>query len=285
MNTHKLTSQVLPFIAIRSLASGLLSLKTRTRLLPQNNPIRTIARIWQLSLFAFLFQVSLFNVNVQAQRRKPPSGGRLAVVVDERLAALRSTPQLTGQLLRRLGRGRLVAVRGVKRSPDGVVFFLVNVTTRTHGWIQREAVVSASRKGDEQKLIGLIKGSADFDRIARARIFLDWFSRSPFRAEALLLLGDTAEATAVRLSLDASRRINESEIRAGDAPVFSYFLNYSGLDRYNRQGVRFIFVSSTKRFHYEGAAWREILRRYPRTSQAIEAQKRLVELAAAVPEQ
>ena len=284
MITHKLTFQVLSFTDAGVLASGLLSFKTRTRSLKQHIPIGTIARAWQLLVFAFLFQASLFPVNTQAQRRRPPAGGRLAVVVDERLSALRSTPQLSGKLLRRLGRGRLVAIRGIRRSDDGIFFFLVNVTSRTHGWIQREAIVSASHQGDEQRLLGLIKGSTEFDRIARARIFLDLFPRSSMRSEVLLMFGDAAEEAAARLSRDASRRINEGQIGA-DAPVISYFLNYSGLDRYNRQGVRFIFGCSTKRFHYDGASWREIVRRYPKTSEATEAQKRLAELAALVPEQ
>ena len=259
MKTHKRTFQVLAF----------------------TDP-RAIARAWQSLVFVFLFQASLFPVNTQAQRRRPPTGGRLAVVVDERLSTLRSTPQLSGKLLRRLGRGRLVAIRGIKRSQDGIVFFLVNVTARTHGWIQREAVVSSSFQADEQRLLGLIKGSAEFDRIARARIFLDMFPRSSLRPEVLLRLGDAAEEAATRLSRDASRRINEGEVRLLAAPVFSYFLNYSGLDRYNRQGVGFIFASSTKRFHYDGTSWREIVRRYPKTPEAAEARKRLGELAAVV---
>src|SRR5688572_12472476 len=87
-----------------------------------------------------------------AQKRKPPTGGRLAIVVDERLAALRATPQLNGRLVQRLRRGRFVAIRAAKKSPDGLTFFLVNVTSRTHGWIQREALVSVSGAGDDQKL-------------------------------------------------------------------------------------------------------------------------------------
>jgi len=241
---------------------------------------RATKKRWSPWLLTFLLlHASFFQVD--AQRRRPPSGGRLAVVVDERLSTLRSTPQLSGKLLRRLGRGRLVAIRGMKRSQDGIVFFLVNVTARTHGWIQREAVVSPSQ-ADEQRLFSLINGSAEFDRIARARIFLDMFPRSSLRAEVLLMFGDAAEDAAARLSRDASRRINEGEIRSLDAPVFSYFLNYSGLDRYNRQGVGFIFASSTKRFHYDGTSWREIVRRYPKTPEATEARKRLVELAAVV---
>ncbi len=212
------------------------------------------------------------QIFVVAQQRKPPAGGRLAVVVDERLAALRAVPQLSGRLVRRLGRGRLVAVRSVKTSSDGIIFFLVNVTSRTHGWIQREAVASPSRAGDDQRLLRLIKASDGFDRIARVRIFLDNFPRSPLRLEVLLLLGDTAEEVAAKLSTDAARRLKEG---LGDAPEFSYYLNYTGLDRYNRQRVGFVFDKSTKRFHYDGAAWRELIRRYPRSSEADEAKKRL----------
>ena len=152
------------------------------------------------------------QIIVLAQKRKPPSGGRLAIVVDERLAALRATPELNGRLVRRLGRGRLVAVRSMKTSSDGIVFFLVNVTSRTHGWIQREAVASTSRAGDDQRLLRLLKASSGFDRIARARIFLDHFPRSPLRPEVLLLLGDTAEEVATKLSTDAARRIRLRQI-------------------------------------------------------------------------
>ncbi|HEY4425984.1 MAG TPA: hypothetical protein VGN10_17370 [Pyrinomonadaceae bacterium] len=216
-------------------------------------------------LFILFLQITGFA------QKKPPSGGRLAVVVDERLAALRATPQLNGKLVRRLSRGRLVAVRSVKTGADGITFVLVNVTRRTHGWIQRDAVASASRSGDDRRLLTLIQRSDGFDRIARARIFLDHFPRSPVRPEVLLLLGDTAESLAEKLSLEASRRLKDP----GDAPQFSYYLNYTGLDRYNRQGVRFVFDQISKRFHYDGAAWRELIRHYPRSTAALDARKRL----------
>jgi len=217
-------------------------------------------------LFLLFLQVTGFA------QKKPPSGGRLAVVVDERLAALRATPQLNGKLVRRLSRGRLVAVRSFKSSADGITFLLVNVSSRTHGWIQRDAVVSPSRSGDDRRLLTLIQSSNGFDRIARARIFLDHFPRSPLRPEVLLLLGDTAESVAEKLSRDAARRLKQDP---GDAPEFTYYLNYTGLDRYNRQRVGFIFNKTTKRFHYDGAAWRELIRVYPRSSAASEARKRL----------
>jgi hypothetical protein len=220
--------------------------------------------------FCLLF-LTLFEPTNLAQSRKPPAGGRLAVVVDERLAALRATPQLNGKLVRRLGRGRLVAVRSVKTSADGIAFFFVNVSSRTHGWIQREAVVSPSRAGDDRKLLSLIERSQGFDRIARARIFVDYFARSSLRPEVLLLLGDAAEEVAAKLSTDAVRRLDD----LGDAPEFSYYLNYSGLDRYNRQRIGFVFDRASKRYHYDGAAWRELIRRYSKTPQAAEAKKRL----------
>ena len=214
----------------------------------------------------------LFSQGLTIAQRKPPTGGRLAIVVEERLAALRATPQLNGRLVRRLGRGRMVAIRSAKTSADGITFFLVNVTTRTHGWIQREAVASPTRAGDDQRLWRLIERSQGFDRISRARIFLDHFTRSPLRPEVLLLLGDTAEETAKQLSTDAARRLKDDP---GEAPEFSYYLNYTALDRYNRQRVGFIFDQLTKRFHYDGAAWRELIRRYPRSSASSEARKRL----------
>lgn len=209
---------------------------------------------------------------IYAQKRKPPAGGRTAVVVDERLAALRATPQLNGKLVRRLTRGRLVAIRAAKTTAEGVTFLLVNVSTRTHGWIQREAVASPSRSGDDERLWRLIEGSQGFDQIARARIFLDHFTRSPLRPKVLLLLGDSAENLAVKLSKDAARKLNKTD---GDAPEFTYYMNHTGLDRYNRQGVRFVFNQQTKRFHYDGAAWRELIRRYPKSPEADEATKRL----------
>ncbi|MGH9930560.1 MAG: hypothetical protein ACREA9_15215 [Pyrinomonadaceae bacterium] len=208
-------------------------------------------------------------------KRRPPAGGRVAVVVDERLSALRATPELSGMLLRRMGRGALVAVKGERRSRDGVVFYRVNVTGRTSGWIQRDAVVSSARPGDDARLLRLIKASEDFDRIARARIFLDTFAGSEFRPEVLLIYSQTAEDIAGRLSREAVRRLDENEMNAGGAPPHSYFLNYNGLDRYNRQGVTFVFDAREKRLRYDGEGWRELVHRYPRSPEAAEARKRL----------
>ncbi len=216
----------------------------------------------------------LHSINLVSAKQRTPTGGRIAVVVDERLSALRETPELNGKLVRRIGRGRLVAIRGSRVSDDGVVFYQVNVTSRTRGWIQREALVSASRPDDALRLLSLIKASYEFDRIVRARIFLDLFPRSALRSEVLLLLGDAAEESSAELSRLASRRIPTV---SGDLEM-SYYLNYTGLDRYNRQRIRFVFDRKTRRLRYDGAAWREIVRRFPNSPEATEARKQLLKL-------
>jgi hypothetical protein len=223
----------------------------------------------KLSLTVFLL---LTSINSFAQHRKPPTGGKPAVVVDEALSALRETPDLRGKLIRRLGRGRLVAIRSLKTSRDGIVFCLVNVTNRTHGWIQREALVAGWRVGDDVRLLTLVERSADFDRIVRARIFLNTFVRSPLRPAVLLLIGDAAEEASEKLTRDAGRRAGPG------APLRSYFLNYSGLDRYNRQGIGFIFDEKTKRLHYDGAAWRELVSRHRSSKEASQVRARLANL-------
>jgi hypothetical protein len=229
-------------------------------------------------LFVIFLIVVAFVGTGDAKKRQPP-GGRLGIVVDERLSALRATPELSGVLLRRISRGNLVAITAAKTSREGVVFYKVNVSRRVSGWVQRDAVVAPSRMGDDARLVRLIKASEDFDLVARARIFLDYFRLSALRPEVLMIYSLAAEEVAGRLSHDARRRLDESEMVAGGAPVFSYFLNYSGLDRYNRQGVTFVFDSGQKTFRYDGEGWRELVHRYPNSPQSTEARRRLAKAA------
>jgi hypothetical protein len=235
--------------------------------------------LWLVALACLLLFVA--DAYPQRKRRAPPAGGQQAFVVDERLAALRDEAKLTARLVQRLSRGRAVSITGARRGGgDGLNFYRVAVTRRTRGWLPSESVVSPTRAGDDERLLRLIRGSEDFARIARARIFLEHFPRSPLRPIVLLLYGDEAEAAAAKLSRDAARRLDEREMAAGGAPLESYFLNFNELDRYNKQGITFVFERAAKRFHYDGASWREILRRYPQSVEATEARKRLAALAA-----
>jgi hypothetical protein len=239
-----------------------------------------LTKLLFISLCVCLLILSFTDAYAQQKRRARVVGGAQAIVVDERLAALRDEARLTARLVQRLGRGRAVSITGARRAGDGVNFYRVAVTRRTRGWLPAESVASPSRAGDDEKLLRLIRGSEDFDRIARARIFLDNFTRSPLRPAVLLLFGDECEQAAMKLSRDAARRLDEREMAAGGAPFESYFLNFNELDRYNRQGVTFVFDRAAKRFHYDGATWREIVRRYPRSPEAAEARKRLAALDA-----
>ncbi len=234
-------------------------------------------RLTSLLILPLIF--TTFITNASAQKQKAPPGGRIGVVVDERLSALRETPDLRGKLIRRIARGRLVAIRKLKINRNGVAFYLVNASSRTSGWIQREAVASSSQQGADLVLLTLIESSHDFDRIVRARIFLNHFPRSRFRPKVLLLLGNTAEELTEKLSRDASRRLTGSTT----APEFTYFMNYSGLDRYNRQGVGFLFDVKSRRFHYDGSSWRELVRRFPSLLEADEARQRLKTLSQTFP--
>jgi hypothetical protein len=192
---------------------------------------------------------------------------------------LRAAPNLSAKLVERLRRGRFVAILGTKRTQDGITFYHVKASRRRSGWVQSDALVSSTQAAGDQRLIQLIRGADEFERVARARVFLQMFPRSPLRPQVLLLYAEAAEDAASKLSREAERRFEKTEIPGDGAPEFSYFLNYSGLDRYNRQGVTFVFDRRAKQFHYEGWAWREIIRRYPGSPDAEEARKRLEVLA------
>jgi len=224
--------------------------------------------------------VVCFALPMFAQQRRIPKGGRLAIVIDERLSALRLAPNLSARLVERLSRGRFVAIMATRHDRNGVTFYRVKATRRKRGWIQSDAVVSSSQVTDAERLMRLIRDSKEFELVARARIFLDAFLLSPMRPAVLLLYGDAAEGVSDKLSNEAARRLDEEKIAANGAPQFTYFMNFNGLDRYNRQGVRFVFDRSAKRFHYDGAAWREIVQRYPSSPEAAEARQRLDSLSA-----
>jgi hypothetical protein len=231
------------------------------------------------TLLALLILTHALPAPAAAQkRRRPPQGGRVAVVVDERLSLLRAAPGLSASVLRRLGRGRVVAVAGERASKEGLTFYRVSVTRRTGGWVQSDAFVSPSQAGDDERLLRLVRGSSEFDRVERARIFLETFPRSNLRPAVLLLFGEAAEEAADRLSREAARRLDAGEMEAGGAPLKSYFMNFNGLDRFRRQGIVFNFDAATKRFRYDGAAWRELVRRHPQSAEAETARTRLAAL-------
>jgi hypothetical protein len=200
-----------------------------------------------------------------------------AIVIDERLAVLRNAPSLFAKPIQRMRRGRIVTIFETRQS-DGVTFYRVAAATRAQGWLQKEALAGRSRRGDDERLARLVQASDGFDQIERAQIFLENFADSPFRPSILLLFGDLMEEIALKMSADAARRLSRREMAASGAPLHSFYLNYVSLDRYQRLGIGFVFNSSTRLFHYDGASWREIIKKAPVTNEAKEAQKRLESL-------
>ena len=234
-----------------------------------------------LSIFLFVFLAFSFSASAQNRRRIPPKtknsivvkANNTAVVVDERLAVLRVEPGFSAKPVQRMRRGRVVMISG-SRDAEGVTFYRINAAPN-YGWIQAEAVVGRFRRGDDARLAKLVQSSEGFEQIERAMIFLETYTDSSLRPAILLLLGDLMEETALKLSTEATRRLERREMAASGAPLHSFYLNYVSLDRYRRIGINFVFNSNTKLFHYDGAGWREIIKKFPQTAEAVEAQKRI----------
>lgn len=197
-----------------------------------------------------------------------------AMVIDESLSVLRISPSLFADSIQRMRRGRRVKILDSKQA-DGVTFYRVAAPPGKSGWLQSEAVFGDFRRGDDERLAKMIRASNDFEQIELAANFLELFPNSSFRPAILLLLGDLAEETAIKLSRDAARRLDRSEMAASGAPLHSYYLNFVSLDRYRKLGVSFLFDTETKTFHYDGASWQEIVRKFPTSSETIEARKRI----------
>jgi len=198
---------------------------------------------------------------------------KTVVVIDERLSVIREAPSFYAFPIQRMRRGRVAVLKAV-RELDGVRFYLVQAGNLS-GWVQADAFVVVGQKSEETRLLRLIQGSKGFDKIERVGLFLKYFPDSELRSAALLLFGDLLEEAAENLSKEASRRLDQVEMRSSSAKMESFYLNYSGLDRYRRLGAVFLFNPRTKLYHYDGQAWKEILEKYPASQEAKEARQRM----------
>lgn len=236
--------------------------------------------------FALIFTALVANTDAQKRRaplkpaknqiaaQKSVEKSNAAVVVDERLSVLRAQPSLFAMPLQRMRRGRIVSISGSKEA-DGVTFYRVTALPNNAGWVQAEALAGKFRRGDDERLAKLVQSSEGFEQIERAQIFLETFPNSTLRPAILLLLGDLMEEIALKLSGEAAKRLDRREMAASGAPLHSFYLNYVSLDRYRKLNVNFLFNSTAKLFHYDGASWREIVGKFAQSAEALEAQKRL----------
>jgi len=233
-----------------------------------------------------LMCVLLFGVFESAgQKRRTPTAkpvgvaarskevGQTAVVLDETLSVLRINPSLFSDHIQRMRRGREVKILGVQEA-DGVRFYKITAD-KNYGWIQAEAVFGKFRISDEERLARLVQASSGFDQLEIAAYYFTLYPKSKFRPALLLLFGDLCQEAAVRLSRDATSRLDRREMAASGAPLHSFYLNYVGLDRYRKLGITYKFNPSTKQYYYNGGSWVELAEKFPASAEAAEAKKRI----------
>ncbi|MFN0108884.1 MAG: SH3 domain-containing protein [Blastocatellia bacterium] len=225
----------------------------------------------------FLLTFSLtasFTVAAQT-KRKTVTPGQKAIVVDERLSALRTQPDVKAPLEQRLRRGRVVGILGARKSSEGQQFLRVSVTRNTRGWVLAESVVKSGNAADAERLLKLLEDTDDdFIKARLARLCADEFRSTASAPRCLLKLGEAAERAAERLTRDAKRRAGNEEPSAGLSKR-DYFLNFNGLDRYNRIGLTFDYRENADRIVYDGAAYRELLKKYATSDDSPKARERL----------
>ncbi len=212
-------------------------------------------------------------------RRSQHVPGQRAVIVDDRLAALRTAPDVRAALMQRLSRGRIVGILKTTATKGGPQWHQVYLTRRTRGWMLAEALARSGRAEDAARLLKLIEETKDdFNRAKLARLCADEFRATPSAPRALLLLGEAAEAASKKLTLAARRRTGDDGEPEADALTArpaarlsrrEYLLSHAGLDRWNRAGMTFDYDPANDRIVYDGAAYRELARKYPKSKEAI----------------
>lgn len=215
---------------------------------------------------------------VKARPARSAEVGQSATVVDETLSVLRKDPSLFSEPVHRMQRGRRIQILGVAES-DGVKFYKVTAPPASFGWVQADAVFGRFRAGDEERFAKLVQATDGFDQVEMASQFFAMYPDSRFKPQVLMLYGDVLEEVAAKLTKDANNRLRRPEMAASAAPMHSYFLNFVSLDRYRKLGIIFLFNSGAKAFHYDGASWKEIVAKFPKSAEAVEARKRLDNLA------
>lgn len=223
---------------------------------------------WLIS--GLIVSLSIASITAQSQtRRKVYVPGQRAIVIDERLSVLRTQPDIKAPMLQRLRRGRAIGILASRKAKDGEMFWRVAVSRNVRGWVLAESAVKAGSVVDAERLLKLIEDSDDeFIKARLAKLCADEFRLTIVAPRCLLKLGETAERVAERLTRDAKRRIGDQEPSAG-LNKRAYFLNFVGLDRYNRIGVMFDYDATTDRIVYDEEAYLSLQRRYPKSAEAL----------------
>jgi hypothetical protein len=238
------------------------------------------ARNSQIRLIAAIALTIVTAMAAPAQsKRRVFVPGQPGVVFDERLSALRAQPHVKAPLVQRMRRGRRVGILGAATAKDGAKFFRVAISRNTRGWVLAESIIRPGNAADAERLMRLVVETRDeFTKARLAKLYAEEFRSTKLAPKALMILGESAEGAAERLSRDARRRVGDDDQVASRNEGLTkrdFMLNYAGLDRYNRIGVMFDYDAASDRIVYDGAAYRELARRYPRSDEAQDARKRL----------
>jgi hypothetical protein len=235
-------------------------------------------------LYAVVVTFALTSAVAQTfpiKKRKKTIPGQRAFVYDERLSALRTQPNVKAELVSRLHRDREVGIIGAPRNvKGGPIFYPVAVSRNMRGWIIAEALARPQKGQDAARLMNLMEETKDeFTRARLARLCADQYRGQDLAPRALIILGQTAEQSAIKLSRDARKRVGEpDEVLDKRLSERDYMLNFVGLDRYNKLGITFDYDETSERLIYDGNAYQEILKDYPRSPEAAEARTRLEKL-------
>jgi hypothetical protein len=216
-------------------------------------------------------------------KRKIFIPGQHALVIDERFSAFRERPDVKAPLKQRLRRGRVVGILGSVKKKSGARFLYVAISRNVRGYMHAAALARLGDRSDAEKLVNLLTETPDdLLKIKLARLCADNFRGTPAAPRCLVALGKAAEHAAEKLARDAQRRLGvktEAGNGADNLLRRDLMLNFAGLDRFNRAGVTFDYLKTVDRIVYDGAVYRELLRRYPRSAEAREARERLEILA------
>ncbi len=223
--------------------------------------------------------ICFFSLPIQAKEPWNLDGHfRRAIVVDNGLSALRKAPSLTSTCLKRLKMGRVLYVISTYKNQNGIKYYFVAVTRRTRGFIDADALVSPSQKADDQHLVQLIDRAEGTDKIMLSEILIKYFPSSEFCPIALLAEASASEKIASELSHRISRHLPQQ--LNTKVELERYLLNYSGLDKYSRLGIHFIFDKEKQSYFYDGKAYKRILTQYKKSQAAMIAKEKLEELSS-----
>ena len=125
--------------------------------------------------------------------------------------------------------------------------------------------VFAGERADGERLWQVIEETEDdYVKVSLARLCALHFRGQPAASHALWLLGETMTRVAYRLTLEAERRLGE----IAPSRRRSAMMGFVSLDRYHRLGISFLYDEASGMLRYDGAAFEELRKRYPRSAQA-----------------